>query len=336
MKLRRMDTSQLSETNHKAESSSDLRRILCSGIRMLLIILSLWLVFYVCSTVLPGIRPAGEMVYAAKIEDLCRYVRFTDGVKNKVLIFGDSRILSGFVPELFDSIAGNTRSYNFGLPGTVHFLSILEAIIERGEIPTHVLLTIEWSDGDVENSRDSPRFSGNNLMDLLFPFRKLPRDLTLFLMRSQSRGGIVNYYRLGIKSVRSMLNARGYYFIEGQSIYPNHRLPEGFKLRKDDPERLLVRDFNTKNWIFDRLKELHCEYGISFYIVPCYYRKGYCAEPPSENNNTGLFTEYSGFKVLGPEYFVFPLKYFSDPAHLNREGAQVYTERLGRLLADNL
>jgi hypothetical protein len=133
-----------------------------------------------------------------------------------------------------------------------------------------------------------------------------------------------------------MLDERGYYFIEGQSKYPDNRLPEEFRLRKDKPDQVLRRNFDSSSRIFERLKELHVQYGISFYIVPCYYRNGAFAKPPAESSNAEVFMGYRGFRVLGPEYYLYPNRYFSDPAHLNREGAEVYTKELRRLLADYL
>ena len=331
-----MVPSKSDQANPQVGSCKELKHILGSGMRVLLLLASLWLVFYVCSTMLPGIRPAQYMVYNAKVDDLCRSVQFIESNRNKVLIFGDSRILSGFVPRLFDYSGDVTRSYNFGLPDTVHFLSVLEDIVQSGQIPTHVLLTLGWS----QNNNDSSDFTSpddrRKLIDSLFPFRMLPRDLTLFLMRSRTRGGINKYYRFGTECVKKMVAERGYYFIEGQSKFPDHRLPEEFSLKKDEPDRVLHRRFDSGSRIFERLRELHVQYGISFYIVPCYYRNGAYAKPPPESSNAEVFREYRGFRILGSEYYLYPNKYFSDPAHLNREGAEMYTKELRRLLADYL
>ena len=39
------------------------------------------------------------------------------------------------------------------------------------------------------------------------------------------------------------------------------------------------------------------------------------------------------FTPAGPNYFLFANRYFSDPVHLNPEGARVYTRRLAEILA---
>jgi hypothetical protein len=331
-----MDPSRSDQANPQVGSYQELKHILVSGTRVIFLLTILWLAFYVCSILLPGIKPAGNVVYAAKVKNLCSSVHFPETVKNRILIFGDSRILSGFIPELFDSSNEVTLSYNFGLPDTVHFLSVLETIVESGQIPTHVLLTLGWSPNNYDSADfDSPD-DRRKLIYSLFPFRLLPRDLVLFLIRSRSRGGIIKYYKYGAECVEGMLAERGYYFIEGQSKYPDHRLPEEFRLKKDKPDQILHRNFDSKSWIFERLRELHVKYDISFYIVPCYYRNGAYAKPLAESSNAKVFRGYRGFRVLGPEYYIYPNKYFSDPAHLNREGAEVYTKELCNLLENYL
>lgn len=331
-----MDPCKPGQDSPHIDSYQELKHIFVSGTRVIFFLVILWLTFYFCSMLLPGIKPAGNIVYAAKVKDLCSSVHFPETIKNRILIFGDSRILSGFIPELFDSSDEVTRSYNFGLPDTVHFLSVLETIIQDGQIPTHVLLTLGWS----RNKNDTLNFASPNdrreLIDSLFPFRLLPRDLMLFLLRSRSRGGIIKYYKYGTECVEGVLAERGYYFIEGLSKYPEHRLPEEFSLRKDKPDQVLHRRFDSSSRIFERLKELHVQYGITFYIVPCYYRNGAYAEPLPESSNAKVFMGHRGFRVLGPEYYLYPNRYFSDPAHLNREGAEVYTKELRRLLKNYL
>lgn len=331
-----MDTDKSDQANRHVGQSTELKRILVSVTRVLSLLAALWFIFYVSSKMLPGIRPAQFIVYEAKVHDLCRSVRFTENTKNRILIFGDSRILSGFIPELFDDSDDATRSFNFGLPATVHFLSVLEDIVKSGQIPTHVILTVGWSQDNMDGFDNVSPDDQKKLIDSLFPFRMLPRDLTLYLIRSRNRGGIFKYYRYGSQCVKNMLADRGYYFIEGQSMYPDHRLPEEFRLKKDRPDRILTRRFDIGSRIFKRLRELHIQHGINFYIVPCYYRKGSYAEPPAQSNTAEVFKEYTSFRVIGPEYYLFPNKYFSDPAHLNPEGAEVYTKKLRHLLADYL
>ena len=41
-------------------------------------------------------------------------------------------------------------------------------------------------------------------------------------------------------------------------------------------------------------------------------------------------------KLLGPDYYLYPNKLFSDQTHLNRAGAQVYTEALFHLVESKI
>ena len=67
----------------------------------------------------------------------------------RVLIFGNSKILAGFVPASFDQMAANRRlhvsSFNSGFPGSDFFLPPLKAMCERGQAPDVLLLTLPWS-----------------------------------------------------------------------------------------------------------------------------------------------------------------------------------------------
>lgn len=125
-------------------------------------------------------------------------------------------------------------------------------------------------------------------------------------------------------------------FIEGQSHFPNHQLPEGFKLQADRPDKTLRRTFPKESSIFKKLVELHKKHNINFYVVPIYHRSGSVAQHPAKSENADIFNGYTGLQVLGPEYYLFSHKNFSDPIHLNPEGAKLYTEKLRQLFKENI
>lgn len=174
-----------------------------------------------------------------------------------------------------------------------------------------------------------------DIMQRVFPFRQLPRDASLFLMRSITRGGPRAYYRHCEELVSGLRADRGYFFIEGQSHFPDHRLPNGFSLASDLPHAVASRTADLRQPIFQKLVELGNRQQIQLWFVPIYYRAGEYASPSA--TNIGLesaLRPYPCFRVLGPDYYLLPSECFSDPVHLNRKGAREYTGRLAELCRD--
>jgi hypothetical protein len=298
----------------------------------------LWLFFAGVNRALPYIGPGAEVVYSAKTEMIRSGSLFRRDAPVKVVIFGNSQVLAGFQPELFDSLSGGTvSSCNLGLPDYLRFIAHLEDLCQRGERPTHVLLMFPW--------REEPKHGFNlfrlgiedkRVMDVLFPFRKLPRNLVLFTIRSRSRGGLRAYYEECRRQIQTMLAQKGYYFIEGQSHYPGHRLPDDFRLQKDDPTQPFLRSAPTEGSEFQRLTALAERYDIRVILVPRYFREGEVAPPEPQSVLAARLAQHSKVSVQGPDCWLLPNRYFSDPTHLNREGAAYYTQQLWALLGPAL
>ena len=314
--------------------NSDLRRILRSGIKNLGILVLLWVLFSCVYKLVPYTKAGDEVIYETKVNKLLSSVEFPTDAKYKIAVFGSSVVLSGFIPDVFDNADTNTYSYNLGLPASGHFVFALELLIKRNQIPTHVFLTTTWPKEEQKTAFSLPH--DKNIIETLFPFQSLPRNLTLFFLRSRNRGGIVEYYQAAKRTAEQMLAGRGYYFIEGQSHFPNHRLPDEFKLQSDTPDIIRTRFFDTTNPIFKKLIEIHNKHDIKFYIVPTYRRAGSAAQCSLENKNADVFKNSPGLHVLGPEYYLFVNRYFSDATHVNPEGAELYTKKLRELFDENI
>jgi hypothetical protein len=66
-------------------------------------------------------------------------------------------------------------------------------------------------------------------------------------------------------------------------------------------------------------------------------RIGEAAPPPARDQNFVHDVESATpCKVLGPDYFLYPNRLFSDQTHLNTEGAREYTQALFQLVNDQL
>lgn len=279
----------------------------------------------------PGIQAGADQIYNAKNDYVRHNPLFRKTANCRVLVCGTSKVLSGFQPLLFDHLAGsNVSSFNLGLPGSDAFIWEQETLVARGETPTHVVLTQSWGTNDIHDL-DVVLKNDAQLMQRLFPFRKLLRELVLFELRSLKHGGLRAYYRRVVGLVEQMKHDQGYHFIESQSHYPGHRLPDGFHSEGDDPSHVKERLLLAEGPVFERLRRIADQGGFKVIMAPGYYREGEVS-PVEPDLAKRQRLALAGIQLCGPDYWVFPPRYFSDPVHLNPEGAREYTERLWRLL----
>lgn len=302
--------------------------------RFIGVIAALWILFFVLDSALPYIRPGAEVVYAAKNQAIQTGTLFRPDAHVKLVIVGNSQVLTGFQPELFDSLSGATvSSYNMGLPNFLMFAGNLENLCRRGETPTHVLLMFPWEDAEEKAfSVFHPGIDDNRVLSQMFPFRKLPRNLILFAARAHSRGGLRVYYEDCRRQSQVMFAQKGYYFIEGQSHFPGHRLPDDFRLQKDDPSQPFTRSVSTQSPEFRRLNGVVEKYGVKVVFVPRYFREGEVGPAAPVSKITENLADHPKISVQGPDCWLLPNRYFSDPTHLNPDGAEHYTRRLWALL----
>ncbi|MFO0949471.1 MAG: hypothetical protein U1D30_26755 [Planctomycetota bacterium] len=293
-----------------------------------------WLVCLAIYKAFPWIQPGSDLVYAAKLQRTTAPSLFPDDAKNKrrVVIFGDSKVLCGFIPSRFDELSGGrTYSFNLGLPNARHFVQELKTLCEHGQVPTDVLLTVPWSSNPPPTLRER-LLDDEWLREQIAPFHHFPRDLLLFILRARRSGGIVASYRRAEADVQTMLDQRGFYFIEGQSHFPNHQLPDDYVLQRDDPTAQHPRVLETSGPEFETLLELMKKYHFRVYFVPRYLRATEASQPPDFNVAVKEKLQgYPDIQVLGPDYVLYPNRYFSDIAHLNPTGAEEYTAYLWRL-----
>lgn len=295
----------------------------------------IWIVLFAVYIYLPGLQNGSDQIYNAKEKFLKQDNIFHSDKKIKVVIFGDSKVLTGFMPKFFDELSeGQTESFNLGLPNSHKWVSRLKLLVKKGEKPDYVLLTTPWPETYAKNRL----FFGKNtsIMRKAFPFRSLLRDVTLFFLRSKKHDGPINFYRKSIEEVQKMIQQRGYYFIYGQSHFPGHRLPENFNVETDTPNlNAQLRDANLDTPLFKDLLDLSIKEQIKLIFIPIYFRDGQYA-PAQDNKLFKSKLKPYEINIMGPEYWLLPNKFFSDPMHLNHEGAQEYTRRLWKLLKKEL
>ena len=212
----------------------------------LLLFVVLWVGFLRTVPRLPYLKNGSDVVFSAKLQwEQKGQVFPADPQVTRVLIFGNSKILAGFIPAWFDQMSfANHRkvsSFNSGFPGSDLFLPPLEAMCARGQAPNVLLLTLPWRSDPPR--RGIFRFLPDDhaVVDHLFPFRNFLRDLTAFLLAAPSHGGVMSYYRESEENERAVIAERGYHLITEQSHFPGGRLPDDFHLESDQPTERLPR-----------------------------------------------------------------------------------------------
>jgi hypothetical protein len=249
----------------------------------------------------------------------------------RVLIFGNSKVLAGFLPSRFDQLSGGS-SFNSGFPGSDLFLPPLQAMCARGQAPKVLLLTLPWNPDPPR--RDIFHFIPDDhaVIDHLFPFRNFVRDLTAFLLSAPNHGGARAYYRESEDNERAVIAERGYHLITEQSHFPGGRLPDDFHLASDQPNQVIERSAPLKSTQLDELNQLLRQYSMRCYYVPYYLREGEAAPAGYDAGFATLLEQTTSCQLVGPDYLLYPNRYFADQTHLNESGARVYTEALFHLL----
>lgn len=316
------------ESDSVGTFSGTFRKLAALGV----IVAIIWLLFQWTWVSFPYIRNGTRCIIDAKRYRMVPSPMFAEtpaGVA-RLLVFGDSRALCSFIPDQFDRLAGGkVSSFNLGLPGEKEFMPLLEGAIRAGNIPTHVFLFVSWKDKDFHPTIWHWVESDRYLADLFFPFRTLPRDAVSFLLDSRHHGGVRAFYDYTRSTVEQMIRDRGFHFISGSSEFPDDTIPDDYTIWNDDTKYVETRDVVAAGQRFERIRELADKHDFNVYFVPGFARSNSRAAPPPMNKETvAALAPYPRFHVLGPDYVLYPNRYFSDPVHLNRVGADVHTRYL--------
>jgi hypothetical protein len=303
-----------------------------------------WAALYGLWRGLPYLKNGSDVVFSAKLQwEHQGRVFPADPAVTRVLIFGNSKILAGFVPawfdHLFDQMSSadhlHVSSFNSGFPGSDLFLPPLQAMCARGQAPNVLLMTLPWTRDPQPRGIFHLIPDDHAVIDGLFPFRNFLRDLTAFLLAAPSHGGVMSYYRESEANERAVIAERGYHLITEQSHFAGGRLPDDFHLASDQPMQRLPRNAPSPSAQIGQLNQLIRQYHIDCYFVPFYLRDGEAA--PAEARDAAFAAQVeqaTPCKLLGPDYYLYPNRLFADQTHLNQAGARVYTEALFQLLKD--
>lgn len=298
----------------------------------------LWLGFFALQHALPYVKNGSDVIFNAKLRLEAEGSIFpSDSTVERVLIFGNSKTLAGFLPRFFEEMAASKNvkisAFNSGFPGSDLFLPPLKTMCERGQAPNVLLMTLPWEPGTRRRDVFHLIPDDHVVIEKLFPFRGFLRDLAGFLMAAPSHGGFASYYEESQHDEHSVIADRGYYLITEQSHFPGGRLPDDFHLASDRPDQVAPRVAPPGSPEIAQLNTLLQKYRIRCYFVPTYQRVGeYAAPAPYDHTFAAAVESTTSCKVLGPDYFLYSNPFFADQTHLNTSGARVYTEALFNLV----
>lgn len=304
--------------------------------------LILWGAFYALNRALPYMKNGSDIVMAAKIElERTGLIFPADAQVERVVIFGNSKTLAGFLPSLFDRLASadglNVSSFNSGFPGSNEFLSEFDALCARGQAPNVVLLTLPWRADPPPHNVFHLVQDDHAMVESFFPFRFWLRDSASFLMSAREHGGVKSFYRESQDDAQRVVSDRGYYLITEQSRFQGGRIPDDFHLASDQPDVIAPRKAPPPGIDTLELGRILQQYHIRCYYVPYYLRVGEAAPPPARDQDFAQAVESAtSCKLLGPDYLLYPNRLFSDQTHMNTAGAHEYTQALFQLVKDQL
>ncbi len=321
------------------QSGAGWQRFRRGALIFLLFCVLVWIVLYAIYVRFPYLQPGSNIVSNAKRSYSLTHPLFDAGSERRILVFGNSKTLAGFNPQVFDSalakdgVTGRIESINEALPGERRFVVYLDQLLAAGARPTHVLVQFPPIPTDHEVQWSEWIRHDKMIVDTLFPFRFMPRDFTLFVFASIGHGGISGFYRESAAVAQQLVRDRGYYFLKGQSHFPGDRLPDDYALPTDTPTRIATRPIDASLPPFVRLARLAERYGFQVILFPPVYRVGEYAPAPARAPPVEGIPGLDRFRIVGDDYWLMPPGYFSDPVHPNREGAALYSARLAALLA---
>ncbi len=323
-------------------SKRESREVVWFLARSFLGFLILWAVFLTAYKALPFLTPGAEVIYRSKLEREFHGTIFpANSTARKVIIFGDSRVLAGFIPDEFDRLASedglNTVSFNSGYPGNPQFLPQLERIVENKSNVPDILLLPNPGRTPTPSDAFKPMPDDGTIADRLFPFRELIRNAASVLANAGKHGGLLNFIRDSRSNGARMQQDRGYYALLELAETPHATLPDNFHFSSDLPNKVDLRSAAPESKELVELNTILREHNIQCYFVPNPVRTGMrAAAPEVDRDFQELLEQHTSCKLLGPDYYLYPNRLYSDIWHTNPAGAKIYTEAVYRLLAKQL
>lgn len=268
--------------------------------------------------------------------------------RDNVLFLGHSAVLAGIVPQQFDDAAGGRIcSWNLSLPalpiGPHYFL--LKEYLRHNPPPRFVVVKLSLNYSDQFGYFDSYATKGSAVDEIcsyafsqpsktvvwnyLLPIR-LDRGQSLRYLRSRlsDPGGIDRTRSQNQAIAEGMYAQRGYYYIREQARFAG-QLPDDYREPSDGTREHEVQ-LDHDPYV-QRFFDLAQQQGIRVLLIETPLRPGQTpqrtAMPPWYSQ---LLSRYSNVRMAkqGWKLKFYENRLFSDPTHLNPQGAERFTREI--------
>jgi hypothetical protein len=273
--------------------------------------------------------------------------------KINILYFGASGILSAIIPEVFDSLMKNrTYSLNLALPALPigPYYHYLKDFLKHNPPPEYIIMTYHV-DGEPMLLSETYGNQGINFPGELFSYfihRKDKNQIVNYLLPLHVyRGPIFKYLYYSLfdpshiqrtkkrndKIVEAMIEDRGYYFIREQSRFPDGKLPADYRADTDCPDcKMKLYDPESDVYVdkfFKLTEKLNTEVLLVMHPVRRGSYKQFDSVPDPLQK---LMRQYENISIPSDmELPFYENRYFSDPHHLNSQGAIRFTGEIAEV-----
>lgn len=273
--------------------------------------------------------------------------------KDNVLFLGTSRILAGMSPTYFDELnGGKTYSYNLALPGlpisSAYF--VLQDYIERNPPPQYVVMQLYINrcrsctlynyyaiQGLTKPAEIFSLFehltNKSIIFNYIFPFRIYKFHTARYILDSIFMPGRIRSLRKKNNAILNrMIENKGYYFIEEQAVAADNMLPGDFT---DESGGESINKASSYDPFMDpyvkMFFDLAYKSGVKVLLIqPAYRENQYLQYEEMPLQYAVLLKQYHNVKIAkeGWKLKFYENRFFSDPTHLNKEGARRFTEEI--------
>ena len=284
------------------------------------------------------------------------------GRKN-VLFMGHSKILSGIIPEYFDSLLDHkVYSLNLSLPALPigpHYFELLD-YLKCNPSPEYIVLHL------TKSSKKAHPIFVMLFGSLAVQGIKFPEELISYWIHRDDKQVVYNFfyprriYRryIGVctynlifnyaeirnrkenndKIIDQLIKDRGYYFIKEQALFSDHKLPPNFKNTVSENAARIISSKTQLQKKIDYLQDdpyvkkffdLALLNNIKVLLIVEYYREGtFLQLERMPNLYQAVLDNYQNVFIAedGWKIKFYKNSFFSDPTHTNYEGAKLYTE----------
>ena len=288
------------------------------------------------------------------------------GGKDIVLIFGDSRAISGILPSEFDrEIKENTLTYNLALPASSagSFYYLLKDFLKNNPSPKYIILltfpraprTFFVNSYLVRGASIGQvltyivKFRDKNIiLDYVSPLefrRKFGQMIGLIIGKVDNiipkklKKHMLNKYRREYISKENIYEERVKYMIENRGFFAERARK---KIVKTVPDDFDIKDnaaiwFDEENYIndpfIDDFIQLAKKENITVAVVrpPVFYMNEQLSYGEDiENYWKEKARHYNNVVLLSEEKYIYRDKFFQDAFHLNIDGVVQYTKELAK------